>query len=157
MQTLLSLTLSGSALALLLLALGKLLGRRLPSTVYYYAWLLVLLRFLLPLPGLIPLGAAEPSAAPAVRPVEIDGLLPEEGEQAPAPAAVPGPAQPAEGAPAPSPLREAEEAGIKGKETTPFLLAKVKEITGGDSLDSNIQLVFNNAKVAAKTAVELCK
>ena len=110
MQTLLSLTLSGSALALLLLALGKLLGRRLPSTVYYYAWLLVLLRFLLPLPGLIPLGAAEPSAAPAVRPVEIDGLLPEDGGQAPAPAAVPGPAQPAEGAPAPSPLREAEEA-----------------------------------------------
>ena len=44
---------------------------------------------------------------------------------------------------------------IKGKETTPFLLAKVKELTGGDSLDSNIQLVFNNAKVAAKTAVEL--
>lgn len=45
---------------------------------------------------------------------------------------------------------------IKGKETTPFLLAKVKELTGGDSLDSNIQLVFNNAKVAAQTAVELC-
>ena len=44
-----------------------------------------------------------------------------------------------------------------GKETTPFLLAKVKELTGGDSLDSNIQLVFNNAKVAAQTAVELSK
>ena len=51
METLLSLTLSGSALALLLLGLKRLLGRRLSATVYYYAWLLVLLRFLLPLPG----------------------------------------------------------------------------------------------------------
>ena len=41
--------------------------------------------------------------------------------------------------------------------TTPFLLAKVKELTGGDSLDSNIQLVYNNAALAAKTACELCK
>ena len=47
--------------------------------------------------------------------------------------------------------------GIHGKETTPYLLAKVKEITGGDSLDSNIQLVYNNAKLAALTAVEYCK
>ena len=54
-------------------------------------------------------------------------------------------------------LRESVEQGIKGKETTPFLLARVAELTGGDSLDSNIQLVFNNAKVAALTAVELCK
>lgn len=54
-------------------------------------------------------------------------------------------------------LKEAEEAGIKGKETTPFLLAKVVELTGGDSLDSNIQLVLNNARLAAKTAVELAK
>ena len=54
-------------------------------------------------------------------------------------------------------LRESVEQGIKGKETTPFLLARVSELTGGDSLDSNIQLVFNNAKVAALTAVELCK
>lgn len=54
METLLTLTLSGSALALLLLALRYLLLRRMPSTVYYYAWLLVLLRFMLPLPGLIP-------------------------------------------------------------------------------------------------------
>jgi pseudouridine-5'-phosphate glycosidase len=52
-------------------------------------------------------------------------------------------------------LRQAAKAGIKGKETTPFLLAKVKELTGGDSLDSNIQLVYNNAKVAAAIAVEL--
>ena len=54
-------------------------------------------------------------------------------------------------------LKESVEQGIKGKETTPFLLARVSELTGGDSLDSNIQLVFNNAKVAALTAVELCK
>ena len=54
-------------------------------------------------------------------------------------------------------IAECNELGIKGKETTPFLLAKVKELTGGDSLDSNIQLVFNNAKIAAQTAVELSK
>ena len=54
-------------------------------------------------------------------------------------------------------LAQAKENGIHGKETTPFLLAKVKELTGGDSLDSNIQLVFNNAKVAARTAVCLTK
>lgn len=54
-------------------------------------------------------------------------------------------------------IEESRKLGIKGKETTPFLLAKVKDITGGDSLDSNIQLVYNNAKVAAQTAVELCK
>ena len=54
-------------------------------------------------------------------------------------------------------LRQAKANGIHGKETTPFLLAKVKELTGGDSLDSNIQLVFNNARVAAQTAVCLAK
>ena len=54
-------------------------------------------------------------------------------------------------------VAEAEAQGIHGKETTPFLLAKVKDITGGDSLDSNIQLVFNNARLAAKTAAELCR
>lgn len=54
-------------------------------------------------------------------------------------------------------VKEAEEKGIKGKESTPFLLAKVKEITGGESLESNIQLVYNNAMVGAKLAVELSK
>lgn len=49
-------------------------------------------------------------------------------------------------------LRQAEQNGIHGKATTPFLLAKVKELTGGDSLSSNIQLVFNNAALAAQTA-----
>lgn len=54
-------------------------------------------------------------------------------------------------------VKEADEKGIKGKESTPFLLAKVKEITGGESLESNIQLVYNNAKVAAQLTVELAK
>lgn len=54
-------------------------------------------------------------------------------------------------------IAEAEAQGIHGKATTPFLLAKVKDLTGGDSLESNIKLVFNNAALAAKTAVELCK
>ena len=54
-------------------------------------------------------------------------------------------------------IDECVKRGIKGKETTPFLLARVKELTGGDSLESNIQLVFNNAKVAALTACEMCK
>lgn len=54
-------------------------------------------------------------------------------------------------------VKEAEEKGIKGKESTPFLLSKVKEITGGKSLESNIELVYNNAKVGARLAVELSK
>ncbi len=52
-------------------------------------------------------------------------------------------------------IEESLKAGIHGKETTPYLLAKVKDITGGDSLDSNIRLVFNNAALAAKTAVAI--
>ena len=47
--------------------------------------------------------------------------------------------------------------GIKGKASTPFLLAKVKEITHGMSLDSNIALVYNNAKLAAQIAVAIQK
>ena len=54
-------------------------------------------------------------------------------------------------------LKQAQRDGIKGKESTPYLLAKVKELTGGDSLDSNIQLVYNNAKVGAQVAVALAK
>ena len=50
---------------------------------------------------------------------------------------------------------ECNEKGIKGKDTTPFLLARIKDITGGDSLASNIQLVLNNARLAAKTAALL--
>lgn len=52
-------------------------------------------------------------------------------------------------------LREAGDQGIKGKETTPFLLARVAELTGGDSLASNIQLVYNNVALAAKIAAAL--
>ncbi|WP_291565694.1 MULTISPECIES: pseudouridine-5'-phosphate glycosidase [unclassified Clostridium] len=52
-------------------------------------------------------------------------------------------------------VKEAEEKGIKGKESTPFLLGKVKEITEGQSLEANIQLVYNNAKLGAKLAAEL--
>jgi pseudouridylate synthase len=54
-------------------------------------------------------------------------------------------------------VRESQELGIKGKECTPFLLAKVKDLTDGASLDSNIQLVYNNAVVGAQVAVELSK
>lgn len=54
-------------------------------------------------------------------------------------------------------LVEAKEKGIQGKESTPFLLSKVKDITKGKSLDSNIQLVYNNAKVGSRIAVELAK
>ena len=53
-------------------------------------------------------------------------------------------------------VAEAEEKGIHGKEITPFLLARVKDLTGGDSLESNIQLVLNNAALAARTAACLC-
>ena len=52
---------------------------------------------------------------------------------------------------------EAENQGIKGKASTPFLLEKVKDITGGDSLEANISLVYNNARLGAEIAVELSK
>lgn len=54
-------------------------------------------------------------------------------------------------------IEESKRLGIHGKQTTPFLLAKVKDITGGDSLASNIRLVYNNAQLAAKTAAALAK
>ena len=52
-------------------------------------------------------------------------------------------------------LAEADAQGIHGKETTPFLLARVVELTGGESLESNIQLVLNNARLAARTAAAI--
>ncbi|WP_111639071.1 pseudouridine-5'-phosphate glycosidase [Marinomonas shanghaiensis] len=52
-------------------------------------------------------------------------------------------------------LTEMEAQGVVGKESTPFLLARVAELTGGDSLASNIQLVFNNARLAAEIASAL--
>ncbi|MBQ7454949.1 MAG: pseudouridine-5'-phosphate glycosidase [Clostridia bacterium] len=52
-------------------------------------------------------------------------------------------------------LIEAQEQGIKGKATTPFLLARVCELTGGESLKSNIKLVLNNVALAAKIAAAM--
>lgn len=56
-----------------------------------------------------------------------------------------------------SALIEMRNKEIKGKDTTPFLLQKVSELTGGDSLESNIKLVLNNALVGAQIAKELIK
>lgn len=52
-------------------------------------------------------------------------------------------------------LKSAKEKGIVGKETTPFILKYIADATGGESLESNISLVFNNAKLGAMIAVEL--
>lgn len=52
-------------------------------------------------------------------------------------------------------LREADEQNVRGKDITPFLLAYIKEITKGKSLESNIQLVYNNARLGTELAVEM--
>lgn len=54
-------------------------------------------------------------------------------------------------------LAMAKEQGIRGKDTTPFLLSHIKDITGGESFASNLQLAYNNAKVASRIAVEFSK
>ena len=54
-------------------------------------------------------------------------------------------------------LKMADEQGIKGKATTPFLLKTIVELTGGDSLESNIKLILNNAAVGAEISKEVCK
>jgi len=54
-------------------------------------------------------------------------------------------------------LTEMGQLRITGKETTPFLLGRIAEKTGGKSLAANIQLVINNARVAAEIAVELAR
>jgi pseudouridylate synthase len=54
-------------------------------------------------------------------------------------------------------VREAKAAGISQKDVTPFLLRRVFEMTGGQSLAANMALVENNAVVAAQTAVELAR
>ncbi len=54
-------------------------------------------------------------------------------------------------------VRAAEKKGIKGKRLTPYLLNKIKELTGGKSLKANIELVKDNARVGAKIAHELVK
>lgn len=52
-------------------------------------------------------------------------------------------------------LKMADEQGIKGKDTTPFLLKTIVELTGGDSLESNIKLILNNAALGAEIAKEI--
>ncbi|MBQ6478769.1 MAG: pseudouridine-5'-phosphate glycosidase [Erysipelotrichaceae bacterium] len=54
-------------------------------------------------------------------------------------------------------LEMAKEKGIRGKATTPFLLATIKDLTGGNSFASNLQLAYNNARVASKVAIEYAK
>ena len=54
-------------------------------------------------------------------------------------------------------LKKMDEQGIKGKECTPFLLKTIVELTGGDSLESNIKLVLNNAAVGSEVAKEYAK
>ena len=54
-------------------------------------------------------------------------------------------------------IEEMNKLGIKGKETTPYLLDKIQKLTGGESLEANIRLVLNNAMLASKVAVELKK
>ena len=54
-------------------------------------------------------------------------------------------------------IKEMNKLGIKGKETTPYLLDKIQKLTGGESLEANIRLVLNNAMLASKVAVELKK
>ena len=54
-------------------------------------------------------------------------------------------------------LKKMDEEGVKGKECTPFLLKTIVELTGGDSLESNIKLVLNNAAVGSEVAKEYCK
>ena len=54
-------------------------------------------------------------------------------------------------------LSEADEQGVTGKDSTPFLLARVTELTGGDSLSTNIRLVENNARLAALIACEVAE
>ena len=54
-----------------------------------------------------------------------------------------------------SALKKADDSGIKGKDVTPFLLSEIKNITKGKSLESNIELVMNNAKLASEISVNL--
>jgi len=54
-------------------------------------------------------------------------------------------------------VKAAEKEGVKGKKLTPYLLGRINELTGGKSLQANIELVKDNARVAAKIAKELCQ
>ena len=54
-------------------------------------------------------------------------------------------------------LEEMDKKGVKGKDCTPFLLKTIVELTGGESLESNIELVLNNAAVGSQVAIEYAK
>ena len=54
-------------------------------------------------------------------------------------------------------LAEADKLGVMGKRITPFLLDKIQKLTGGVSLEANIQLVYNNVRLACEVATQLCK
>ncbi len=54
-------------------------------------------------------------------------------------------------------IKEMNALGIKGKETTPYLLDKIQKLTGGESLEANIKLVLNNAKLASQIALAMKK
>ncbi len=54
-------------------------------------------------------------------------------------------------------IAECNRLGIHGKQTTPYLLDKIQKLTGGASLKANIQLVYNNARLGAQIAKELCR
>lgn len=54
-------------------------------------------------------------------------------------------------------LEECDKLGIHGKQTTPYLLDKIQKLTSGKSLEANIQLVYNNARLATEIAKEYCK
>ena len=115
MRIFLTLTLGGSALTLMLLALRYVIIRKLPSTVYYYAWLLVLLRFVLPLPGFVPAGVQEAAPAQSV----VSTTLPMAEDEAAFRPALPsenrapmtGIADPAAETALPETVREARPAG----------------------------------------------
>lgn len=54
-------------------------------------------------------------------------------------------------------LSDANSQGISGKQITPFLLDRIQQLTEGKSLEANIQLVYNNVRLACSIATELCK
>jgi len=54
-------------------------------------------------------------------------------------------------------LKQADDLSVKGKDITPFLLSKIAELTGADSLASNVQLIINNAKIGGQIACQFAK
>lgn len=118
LKTLLILSLGGTLLGLSLMLLRRLLGKKLPSAFYYYAWLLVFLRFLLPLPGLVggesavvesPL-ALDTAAPPAIESLSPRSYLSAGADPAGEPSASAAPASDNTAAPAAQPVTEQEEA-----------------------------------------------